>query len=245
MVFGTSELMIELKKSLGQNFFTNENLAKKIVTEVIKNNPKSVVEIGPGAGAFTSLLYPKVEELILVEKDSSLISTLNSYFPNATVLNEDILNVDITKLPQNSVIFGSLPYNISKRIIMKFISSGLFNDYYFIIQKEVAQKYTAKAPNSNKLGIFAQIFVETEILFDISKGNFKPQPKVTSSFIHMHRKEEIPPVDVIQKMEVLVNKAFKSPRKKLRNNLNKESEYSEMRAQELSLDDYLKLVRTL
>ncbi len=244
-----------IKKSLGQNFFVNENLGEKIISYVALTPADIIVEIGPGRGFFTQKLSKISQNLLLVEKDDSLSEGLKNTFSNAIVLNKDFLDWDFKELipskEKNIVFFGSLPYNVSKLIIQKIMSSEFFNSgCYFIVQKEVAEKYTAKAPNSNIVSLRTQLFAKTKKLLDISPGSFLPQPKVISSFIQFTPLLEKPTIDAA-KFNRFVEHCFRSPRKTLRNNLKNISSCSNFeelmnkRPQELTLEQYMQIFTNL
>lgn len=213
-----------IKKSLGQNFFVNENLGKQIIRYVDLSNSDLVVEIGPGRGFFTKKIHESKKKLLLVEKDDELALTLKQDFPDAKVINKDFLEWDMKELKayQNKkiIFFGSLPYNVSKPIIQKIISSKYFNNNcYFIIQKEVAEKYIAKAPNNNILSIRTQLFADVKKILDINPGAFLPRPKVNSSFVLFSPNNKTTTDIDLDKFISFIERAFKSPRKTLNNNL--------------------------
>lgn len=238
---------MKAKKSLGQNFFINKNLGEKILSNI--PNGKIVVEIGPGLGFFTSKLIERASSLIVIEKDEELAKSLQLSYPNLIVFNEDFLSFDLNNLPSKGIFFfGSLPYNVSKPIIKKVIESPYFtNPSYFIVQKEVADKYVYRQP-FNILSLTTSIYANVKKLFDIKPDSFKPKPKVTSALI------EIKPIDrdIPNKEELkkLVIESFKHPRKNLRNNLkNTQFEtfidsFSEKRASDISLDEYLQILNS-
>jgi 16S rRNA (adenine1518-N6/adenine1519-N6)-dimethyltransferase len=239
------------KRSLGQNFFINKNLCEQIVDIVTKEQPDLIVEIGPGKGSFTQSLSEKNQNLLLIEKDNNLAEDLIKSFPNSKVRNVDFLEYNMDDLDtygtKNILFFGSLPYNASKPIIRKIITSKYFNSTcYFIIQKEVADKYTAKEPNNNLLSIETHLYSDVKKLFDISPESFKPKPKVTSSFVCFSPKKKIPDIDMVTFRKFLYM-CFKQPRKTIKNNLRdidtqnrgQIAELLSMRPQHLSLDEYL------
>lgn len=247
---------MKIKKSLGQNFFVNENLGEKIINFVKEENPEVVVEIGSGRGFFTQKLVAFSQKQMLVEKDDILAIELAATFPNATVLNIDFLEWDFAELKEfkdkKVVFWGSLPYNISKPIIHKILSSEFFtNNCYFIIQKEVAEKYVGNIPNNNILSLKTQLYAKSKKLMDIHPGAFMPQPKVMSSVI------KFSPIVPIQKdinedkFIKFIENCFRSPRKTLRNNLKnisdrlQDEELLNKRPQELTLEQYLEIFTNL
>jgi 16S rRNA (adenine1518-N6/adenine1519-N6)-dimethyltransferase len=235
------------KKSLGQNFFVNKNLGDYIINKVAENNTHMIVEIGPGQGFFTEKLIKIYKKVTVVEKDSDLADELKIKYPSITILNEDFLDLDLRIFKDTQITyFGSLPYNVSKPIIRKIVESDSFNtSAYFIIQKEVAEKYKYCKPY-NILSLSTAIYASVEKIFDISPSSFNPKPNVNSSFVSM-----IPQKDTfndIEKLKKLILLSFKQPRKTLRNNLRNTEfstlihEYGNNRPSDLSLTDYKKIL---
>jgi len=244
-----------IKKSLGQNFFVNENLGEKIINFVKDESPEIIVEIGPGRGFFTHKLSIFSQQLVLIEKDDILAEDLKISFPNAIVLNQDFLDWNFKELEQFSgkkiIFYGSLPYNISKPIIQKIISSGFFsNNCYFIIQKEVAEKYVSKEPNNNILSLRTQLYAKPKKLMDINPGAFMPRPKVMSSVIKFSPIEKQTDINE-EKFIKFIENCFRSPRKTLRNNLKnissrlQDEELFNKRPQELTLEQYIHIFTNL
>lgn len=244
------------KRSLGQNFFADRNLAIKIVNETLKNNPDVVVEIGPGTGSFTQLLSKVNSKLICIEKDDELALFIKSSFKDVEVINSDVLKINFSELEKslspynNKVCFGSLPYNISKKIIRLFIESAIFDEHYFIIQKEVAEKYTSRDKKQNILSLTASIYADAKKIFDIPPDVFRPKPKVTSSLISFTPNLKITDAQERSELEGLIRTSFSQPRRTLLNNLKgnytfTDEEYQTSRPEDLTLDDYIKLSKSL
>lgn len=248
--------MIKAKRSLGQNFFVNSNLAKQIVDIVSEKAADILVEIGPGEGAFSNLLNRKSSNFLMIEKDNLLASALQNRFPERSVINTDFLTWDFEELKQYSdkriVFFGALPYNISKKIIEKIIKSEYFNsESYFIIQKEVAERYTDREPNNNILSIQTQIYANCKKLFDIKPEAFRPKPKVTSTFIQFkpQKDKNISKIKHNKNFRIFLQSAFTQQRKMLSNNLKRYTfkedgrvkELLSARPQHLSVEDYIYL----
>ncbi len=235
---------VKPKRSLGQNFFVNQDLVKKIIMTVLESNPKHITEIGAGKGAFTRVFYETTLPLTLVEKDKFLAQFLQNRFSNVKVYNLDILELKLDN--PDTTYFGSLPFNISKDIIEKIIKSYTFtNPAFFIIQKEVAQKY--RNVTTNSLGLIREIYADCEKFFDIKSGNFKPKPNVTSTFIKFvpHNKYKV--IDKA-KLELLIKHSFNKPRKTINNNLkrydyNLSETLASKRAAELTLEDYISILK--
>jgi 16S rRNA (adenine1518-N6/adenine1519-N6)-dimethyltransferase len=244
--------IIETKRSLGQNFFINKNLAKQISEIVLGENPAIIVEIGPGTGSFTQFFVQEnSRNLLLIEKDDTLARELKKEYPSVEIVNKDFLEWDFQELEQYKdkriLFFGSLPYNVSKKIIKKVISSKYFNtNSYFIIQKEVAQKYTNLQPNNSVLSVYTKLFSDSKKLLDISPESFKPRPKVNSSLVRFSPKDVDLNIDKDNFLKFLHN-CFRQPRKTLKNSLKGSYTFNNQevdkllsrRPQHLSLDEFL------
>ena len=239
---------MKAKKSLGQNFFVNENLGNYIVDILSNSNCTSVVEIGPGLGFFTEKLIKKFKNVIVIEKDKEIAQNLKFQFPKVLVINNDFLDINLdTIADENTTFFGSLPFNVSKKIIKKIVESRYFtNPSFFIIQKEVAEKYLYKQPYSI-LSLTTAIYADCKKVFDISPDSFRPKPHVTSSFISFSPTER--EIDNKEDIANLIKLSFRQPRKNILNNLKGTrfekgtQEFKNLRPEQLSLDDYIKLYK--
>ncbi len=242
------------KRSLGQNFFVNLNLGIALIEKSLETNPQKVIEIGGGRGFFTKILVEKNVDVVVIEKDGVLSENLKFLFSNIQVYNEDIFSKNVLPLfKENSstVCFGSLPYNISKKIISYVAVNSNIENFYFIIQKEVAQKYASKE-KSSMLSVTNKIYFNTEIVFDIAPENFKPKPNVVSCFVKFSRNENLKLIGKVEEFLKYLHKAFKQPRKMLKNNLEKHytlnsdiSKFLKKRAEDLSFEEHLNLFKSL
>lgn len=243
---------MKVKKSLGQNFFINENLGNRIIEYVFSENPDVLVEIGPGTGFFTRKLAVKDIPLLLIEKDDTLAQHLKAEFPKAHVVNKDFLDWDFEELSmyenKEILFFGSLPYNASKPIIQKIITSNHFSNAYFIIQKEVAEKYTSL--QSNILNLKSRLYANPKKILDISPGSFMPKPKVNSTYIkftHTNKTFDFDKTAFVSFLE----KCFRSPRKMLSNNLqgittnNISNQLLTKRPADISMEEYIDIFISL
>ena len=125
-------MKIIAKKSLGQNFLTDKKIINLIVENGNINNKVSVIEVGPGKGALTEkILEKKPKELIVIEKDDSLVKILDEKFrKKIKIFNEDMMKFSYEKYyRENSIIFGNLPYNISTQILAKWIKLKEFINF--------------------------------------------------------------------------------------------------------------------
>lgn len=233
------------KRSLGQNYLINESIIRKIVKVVLESNPEHITEIGPGKGAFTKAFYETTIDLTLVEKDFTLAQILQNNYKETAIHNIDFLDFNLNN--PNTTYFGSLPFNIAGDIIHKIITSYTFNNpAFFIIQKEVAEKYLNKKRNT--LGLVREIYADFNILFDIKAGNFKPRPNVTSSFVKFTPHDRYTNIDK-NSLEELIGNSFRLPRKTVKNNL-KPYKYKipqsleSKRPQDLCINDYVSILES-
>ena len=252
--------MIKAKKSLGQNFLIDRNILEKIIN-VTKIENKTILEIGPGTGNLTSfIIKKKPKKLITVEKDSELAKNLNQNFKGKlTVINDDILNLDETKIIKDKVtVFGNLPYNISTEILTKWILNlndhAWFNDLILMFQKEVADRIIAKPDTLDygRLSIISNWKLNIKRLFDVKPESFSPKPKVHSSLLFLNMKKNFFQIKDPKNLEKItriffnqIRKMIKKPYNQLFNGdkrvLNKLKIDLNLRPQNLSLDTYYKL----
>ena len=156
--------MIKAKKSLGQNFLIDKNIIDKIIN-IIEIKNKSILEIGPGTGNLTSIILDKApKKVTVIEKDKNLVKLLKDNFGSKmTIINQDILNINENNLEKEKlIVFGNLPYNISTKILSKWITNiddkNFWFDYLILMfQKEVTDKIVTKFNKKNyvKLSILS------------------------------------------------------------------------------------------
>ncbi len=182
------------KKSLGQNFLHDANVARKIVRALHLRNGDRVLEIGPGKGALTSLLLLELPRLTAIELDNELAGQLNAAFgERLTLYNKNALDVDLRLLASGGSgkfrIVGNIPYNITSPILFWIIdSSDVVTDCTLMMQREVAERLVAK-PRSKEYGIlsvFAQYYSTPKLLFTVSPRSFYPVPDVMSSIVSLN-----------------------------------------------------------
>lgn len=226
-------------KSLGQNFLKSNDAAKSLIKLIKKGD--NVIEIGPGEGIITNEILKKTSNITCIEKDKRLCNILESRFPNISVLNMDVLDLNLEEIEYESFqVVGALPYYISKDIISKFIK-GEIRPYNLsvILQKEVAQKYISSGELlNNTVKIYAREISGGEI---IKKEEFYPKPKVDSKIIYIKDIYKYDKNQVI--FEKFIKRNYSNPRKKLRN-VNQSiswGEFEHRRAQELSFEDWVRL----
>lgn len=221
------------KKSLGQNFLTDKNIIDKIISSAEITDKTMVIEIGPGKGALTCELAKRSRKLIAIEIDSDLISdlqlTLSKYGDNFTIINDDILKINIRELIQDQdgvydkiIILGNLPYYITTPIIMNILTGDVGADQLiFMMQKEVGDRIVS-GPGSKTYGaisVAVNYYAEVERLMNVSANSFYPKPKVESTVLKFNLRK-MPTVDIEEEKLLRVIKAgFARRRKTLANTL--------------------------
>ena len=206
------------KKSLGQNFLIDKNIAKKIVNVTSINN-QYIIEIGPGTGFLTDeIIKKKPKKLYLLEKDKSLYLDLKKKYynyKNIEIINVDALNFNLQYIKEKKKIISNLPYNISIKLIMNWLKIECeLQKMVLMIQKEVADKmnYINKI-KKNRLNLFIEITSKYNIEFNVSNNVFFPKPKIKSSVISITPKKNIK-ID-LNKFEYFTREIFQYKRKKL------------------------------
>jgi len=240
---------IHPKKYMGQNFLIDENILNKIISSANLSAKDTVLEIGPGLGILTAELAKKAKKVIAVEKDKKMCEVLKDVlkeFKNTEIINADILKINPTGFPDYKIV-ANIPYYLTSPIIRKFLEAKNRPDMIILmVQKEVAQRITAKPPHMNILSIAVQFYAEPKIIDYVPKNSFFPVPKVDSAIIKIIPKQ-IPEIDT-EKFFTLVKKGFSAKRKMLKNNipeinLKKTGLIPGARAENLSIDNWTKIYR--
>lgn len=251
--------MVRPKKHLGQHFLKNEAIAKDIAEALQPGDYNQVVEIGPGMGVLTQFLLNGDKEVYVVELDTESVSYLKGHFDMRYdhIIEGDFLKLNLQDtFKENIAVIGNFPYNISSQIVFKVLENrDVIPQMAGMFQKEVAERIVA-GPGSKTYGIISVLtaaYYEREYLFTVDKEEFNPPPKVQSGVIRLVRKENYTlPCD--EKMfKTVVKTAFNQRRKTLRNALKplgipeelKESELLSKRAEQLGLEDFIYLTKTL
>lgn len=249
--------IVRAKKSLGQHFLRDQNIARKI-TESLLPVTDEVLEIGPGMGVLTRILLASPSFSVrAIDIDRESIEYLHTELPEHKdrILYGDFLKMDITELYQKPFsVIGNLPYNISSQIFFRIIENReLVTQVVCMIQKEVAERISA--PHGNKtygiLSVFLQTFYNIEYLFTVGEKVFDPPPKVKSAVIRLTRNDR-KELGCDEKLFFQVVKTgFNQRRKTLRNSIRGllppgfESDYLSLRSEQLSVTDFLQLCAEL
>ena len=219
-------------KSMGQNFLTAAWVPEDIAEAAGLDEHTGVLEIGPGIGCLTEQLSMRAGKVVSVELDTALKPVLAETLAgrsNVEIVYGDILKLNIPELldekmpKQRRVVCANLPYNVTGPVISGLLKCGCFDSVTVMIQREVARRICA-SPGTGDYGaftVFVNWYAQPELLFDVSPDCFIPQPKVTSSVIHLDCRKN-PPVEVRSEelfMRV-VRAAFAQRRKTLLNALS-------------------------
>lgn len=225
------------QKKYGQNFLIDTNILEKIIASAGITKEDCVLEIGPGIGTMTQYLAESAGQVVAVEIDSKLIPILGETlkdFDNITVINKDILKVDIKTLTEEYnggrpiKVVANLPYYITTPIIMGLFESGVpIDNITVMVQKEVADRMQV-GPGTKDYGALSlavQYYAKPSIVANVPPNCFIPRPNVGSAVIRLTRHKE-PPVDVRDEalMFRLIRASFNQRRKTLQNGLNNSPE---------------------
>ena len=254
--------MIKAKKSLGQNFLIDNDVIEKIInTTQIEN--KNILEVGPGTGNLTSaILKKKPKKVIVVEKDSQLVSILqNNFKDNIVIINDDILKLNENEIiSEPLIVFGNLPYNISTEILCKWIlnindEKIWFNYLILMFQKEVADRIISNfnSKNYGRLSVISNWKLDIQKICDIKPISFSPKPKIDSSLLFFKPKKNFWKFKDPRNLEKItrhffmhrrkmIKKPFKTLFKENSRILSKLKIDLNLRPQNLSFETYYKLV---
>ena len=245
--FGIAKNTIEIiqkydfvfQKRFGQNFLVDTHVLEKIIQAAGLTKEDLVLEIGPGIGTMTQYLAENAGRVMAVEIDSNLIpilkETLKDY-DNVTVINEDILKVDVAALAEQYnggrpiKVVANLPYYITTPIIMGLFESQVpIDNITVMVQKEVAERMQAGPGTKNygALSLAVQYYAEPYIVANVPPNCFIPRPSVGSAVIRLTRHGK-KPVEVKDEklMFALIRASFNQRRKTLQNSLNNSAELS-------------------
>ncbi|MEI6352988.1 MAG: 16S rRNA (adenine(1518)-N(6)/adenine(1519)-N(6))-dimethyltransferase RsmA [Candidatus Nomurabacteria bacterium] len=255
------------KKSLGQNFLTNQKAVLEIINAGEIKKGENILEIGPGKGALTEKLLETGGKVLAIEKDRELIWFLNEKFAkeiekgDLIVKEGDILEIDPKNLFKNQEykIIANIPYYITGAIIEKFLSTDTKPlKMVLLIQKEVAERMVARDKKESILSLATKFYGIPKLVYRVSAGSFFPKPKVDSAVISIN----INNTKVDKKEEELylniVKKSFAHKRKMMLGNLKNEIKTvnwenifeklkinPKIRGEDLTKEDFLKITKEI
>lgn len=256
-------------KALGQNFLVDKNFVDKIV-DLAEVEDENILEIGPGIGTITQAMGDEgAKKIVAVELDKTLLPILEDNlgdYENIKVIQGDILKVDLKKIVEEEFkgedfkVVSNLPYYITTPIIEKLVTENLpCKDMTIMVQKEVADRMVAdeKSKDYSSLSIFVKFYAEIQDKFKVPKSVFIPQPKIDSTVLKLNLRVYDKEVDK-KILFNLVRAGFNKRRKTILNSLsaavNKddlkealdEVDLAEnLRAENLSLDDFIRLAKAI
>jgi 16S rRNA (adenine1518-N6/adenine1519-N6)-dimethyltransferase len=255
------------KKSLGQNFLRDQEVLEKIISAADLEASENVMEIGPGEGVLTQELVKSAGKVIAIEKDDNLAEKLKAKYknnPKLEIINGDILEVNLPEIFEKNnfqkyKVIANIPYYITSLILRLFLETTYPpKEMILMVQKEVAQRISAQPGQMSILAVGVQYYAQVEILFNVDRKSFYPIPEVDSAVIRIKNIKN----DTASKEETkiffrFVRAGFSAKRKTLLNNLStslhlergeveerlKKAEIDPVqRAQELSVEDWKKIV---
>jgi 16S rRNA (adenine1518-N6/adenine1519-N6)-dimethyltransferase len=216
------------KKRLGQNFLFDETYARRIVGAVGPRAGETVIEIGPGHGALTALLLETRARVVAVELDRELAPLLRERFKasdNFKLVEADALGVDFcaaVEPAETARVVANLPYNISTAILQRLIEQRVcVPEMILMLQREVVERITAPPGSAERgyLTVLVEAFCESEALFDVPPGAFRPVPKVWSTVARL-RTRAVAAEGFDEKLFLrLASAGFAQKRKTILNNL--------------------------
>lgn len=214
------------RKGLGQHFLVDRGVLEKIISAAELTSTDAVIEVGPGLGILTEELVKEAGKVIAVEADPKLASSLQkrlSKFANLTVINADVLQVDLQELidKKNYKVVANLPYYIAAPILRHFLEASPKSSLMVVmVQKEVGQSIVAQPGDMSILGISVQLYGKPAIVDYVPAQSFYPEPKVDSAIvcIEVYPKPAIAVENIAGFFEI-VKAGFSAPRKQIRNSL--------------------------
>ena len=242
------------QKKFGQNFLIDSHVLEKIIAASGVTKEDCVLEIGPGIGTMTQYLAENAREVVAVEIDKALIPILNdtlSEYGNVTIINEDILKVDVNRIVQEKnggkaiKVVANLPYYITTPIIMGLFESHVpLESITIMVQKEVADRMQV-GPGTKDYGALSlavQYYAKPEVMIQVPPTCFMPKPSVGSTVIKLTRYER-PPVEADDEkfMFSLIRASFNQRRKTLVNGLTNATNIKTGKADVLKALEEMKL----
>lgn len=255
----TKKYRMKAKKSYGQHFLNKESIAMDIAKSLtLRDQYKSVVEIGPGKGMLTKHLMEEYAayDLKVIEADRDMVLYLAEHYTDLVpnIIAEDFLKVNLKEhFKEQYAIIGNFPYNISSQILFKLLDNKeQVPELVGMFQKEVAERVAAQ-PNTKAYGVLTvlvQAYYDVEYLFTVGPEHFNPPPKVQSAVIRLHRRKDFENLGCDEsRLKAIVKTSFGMRRKMLRNSMKQflpknvifESEFFKQRPENLSVQDFIDL----
>lgn len=245
-------------KRFGQNYLQDQNIIKKIISEIDPKENDFIIEIGPGRGALTKPLIESKTNFTAIEIDKRVIDDLKHQFTDLRLLEADFLGLNLNEFihtnNQKLRIVGNIPYNITSPILFKlFEYNSIINDAVFMVQYEVARRMTAKMGSKGYgiLSVLLEYFGNTSLAFKVSPNVFYPKPNVHSAVVHIYFTGDRNDSGFNSTFKSIVKSSFGNRRKTLKNSLSHgifaDVDFSgcgidlSLRAEQLTIDDFINL----
>ncbi|MGI9027803.1 MAG: 16S rRNA (adenine(1518)-N(6)/adenine(1519)-N(6))-dimethyltransferase RsmA [Candidatus Saccharimonadales bacterium] len=253
------------KKSLGQHWLEDEASLQAMCDTATITPDDVVLEIGPGLGTLTEKLMAQAGQVIAVEFDADLARQLPKRLKkasNVTVVHQDILSFDLTRLPVNYKVIANIPYYLTSNLIRVLSeSTNPPLSATLLIQKEVAERVAAGPGEMSLLSVTAQMYFEPSLSLVVPAALFTPPPKVNSQIVHLQRRSQ-PLYGDLDSKELfrLVKAGFSNRRKTLHNSLSaglhitkdetrdllqRAAINPQLRPQDLALSDWIQLQKII
>jgi 16S rRNA (adenine1518-N6/adenine1519-N6)-dimethyltransferase len=251
-------------KRLGQSFLIDKKVLKKIIEAAELSKNDTVLEVGPGIGNLTIELAKGAKKVIAVEKDKRMVEILRENlkdFRNVEIVEGDIretIFAIVKKMAKDYKVVANIPYYLTSHLIRNFLELKKKPKLIVLmVQKEVAQRICAKPPKMNLLAISVQFYAKPQIVSFVSKNCFWPKPKVDSAVVRIEPKKKMPLTN-FELFFKIVKGGFLHKRKQLINNLAEGLDLGKpkvrewllknkieptKRAEELKVEDWLKLTK--
>lgn len=250
---------VKPKKSLGQHFLTDENIARRIASTIDGFPSLPVVEVGPGMGMLTKYLLADDRDLTVVELDTESVQYLRSNYAalDGRIVEGDFLTLDLSQFGEKICVIGNYPYNISSQIFFRVLD---FKDTVEccsgMLQREVAERIAAPAGTKARgiLSVLLQAWYDIEYLFTVPESVFNPPPKVKSGVIRLVRNNVTDLGCDPRRFRTVVKTTFGQRRKTIRNSARQllppgqplpESPLMAMRPEQLSVNDFITLTNLI
>ncbi len=252
---------MKAKKSYGQHFLAQPEIARQIAYSVKYDGVEQILEVGPGQGMLTQFLRMRELPVYAVEADRDMVAHLkesDAAWVEKFLTEEDFLKVDLEQLTrkQPTALVGNFPYNISSQILIRLVENrAFFPRLVGMFQRELAERVLAP-PGSKTYGVISvlvQAYYTGSVVMHVKPGSFNPPPKVNSTVIALERLPGEGPKCDPQKFRIVVRTAFQQRRKMLRNSLkplwpgdmDPEDKSLMRRPEQLSVADFVELVERI
>lgn len=255
---------VKPKKSLGQHFLTDLNIAHRIASTIDDAPGLPVIEVGPGTGVLTRFLLEAGRDLTVVELDSESVEYLRGGgvkgLDSERIVEGDFLRLDLSEIvPEGKCcIIGNYPYNISSQIFFKVLDNrDMVAECTGMLQREVAERICAPEGSKTRgiLSVLLQVWYDCEYLFTVDENVFNPPPKVKSGVIKLRRNKVTDPGCDFKLMRTVVKTTFGQRRKTIRNSARAllpagvtfppDSPLGALRPEQLSVSQFVELTNLI